>query len=257
MSHFDLSGRLALVTGASRGIGRGIAAGLAAAGASVIFVARSEPDLQVAQTETRAALSSAAAIHYSVCDLTNVAGLAAWYQQIIQQFGTPDILVNAAGTTRRGMALEQSLADFEYLQTLNVTSVYELSRLFAQQLVRQEMPGRVINIASLMSFASRPGTAAYTASKGAVAQLTKALALEWGPLGILVNAIAPGYIATPLTAALVEDEKFTAWVKQRCPLQRWGTPEDLAGPAVFLASEAARFVNGQVLAVDGGWLAGL
>lgn len=259
MSHeFQLDNQLAIVTGASRGIGRGIARGLLQAGARVILVSREQPTLETTRTELLAELSlPTERIVAAALDVAQVERIVPWYDAVVEAHGPADILVNAAGTTRRGFAVEQPLADFEYLQRLNVTATYELSRAVARALIAAKRPGRIVNIASLMSFASRPGTAAYTASKGAVAQLTKALAIEWAPHGILVNAIAPGYISTPLTAGLVADEKFSQWVAQRCPLQRWGEPSDLAGPAVFLASPAARFVTGQVLAVDGGWLANL
>jgi len=259
-SPFDLSGKLALITGASRGIGAGIARGLAHAGANVILVARGEAELEAVAAALRLELSARAEFHNvwtSICDIGELARLPGWYAEQLSQYGTPQILINAAGTTRRGMALEQPLTDFEYLQRVNVTATYELARLFARELVAKNLPGKVVNIASLMTFASRPGTAAYTASKGAVGQLTKALAIEWAKHRIQVNAIAPGYIATSLTQPLVADPQFTAWVEQRCPTGRWGTPDDLAGPAVFLSSAASDFVTGQILAVDGGWLAGL
>jgi len=255
---FQLDNRLAIVTGASRGIGRGIARGLLQAGARVILVSRDEKSLGQTRQELLNELGIASEqIIAAALNVAEVERIVPWYAEIQARHGAADILVNAAGTTRRGFAVEQPLADFEYLQRLNVTATYELSRAVARSLIAAKRPGRIVNIASLMSFASRPGTAAYTASKGAVAQLTKALAIEWAPHNILVNAIAPGYISTPLTAGLVADEKFSQWVTQRCPLQRWGEPADLAGPAVFLASPAARFVTGQVLAVDGGWLANL
>ena len=255
---FQLDNQLALVTGASRGIGRGIARGLLQAGARVVLVSRDGAALEQARSELLTELTLAPErIVVAPLDVAEVEKIVPWYEQLVATHGAADILINAAGTTRRGFALEQALADFEYLQRLNVTATYELARAVARKLIAVKKPGRIVNIASLMSFASRPGTAAYTASKGAVAQLTKALAIEWAPHGILVNAIAPGYISTPLTEGLVADPKFTQWVTSRCPMQRWGEPADLAGPAVFLSSPAARFVTGQVLPVDGGWLANL
>jgi gluconate 5-dehydrogenase len=169
--------------------------------------------------------------------------------------GTPDILVNSAGIQRRGVAIDLSLDDWNIVMTLNATAVFELSRTFARHLISESRSGRIINIASLMTAAARPGTSPYTASKGAVGQLTKALAVEWAQYGILVNAIAPGYIDTDLNKALISDPTFDEWVKSRCPLGRWGTPEDIAWPVVFLASPAANFMTGQVIFVDGGWLA--
>ena len=138
---------------------------------------------------------------------------------------------------------------------LNATAIFELSRAFARNLIKLGRKGKVVNIASLMTGAARPGTSAYTASKGAVGQLTKALAVDWAPHGIMVNAIAPGYVDTELNEALLSDAAFDAWVKKRCPLGRWGTPEDIAWPIVFFASPASDFITGQVLFVDGGWLA--
>jgi gluconate 5-dehydrogenase len=138
---------------------------------------------------------------------------------------------------------------------INVSAVFAMSQAFARRLIADAKPGKIINIASLMTSATRPGTAAYTASKGGVGQLTKALAIDWAPKGILVNAIAPGFIRTDLTGPLWADTTFDEWVKKRTPLARWGTPEDIALPAVFLASSASDFMTGQVVYVDGGWLA--
>jgi gluconate 5-dehydrogenase len=148
-----------------------------------------------------------------------------------------------------------SLEDFDDVVRLNLTAVFALSQAFARERIASDRPGKIINIGSLMCAATRPGTSAYTASKGGILQLTKSLAVDWAPYRILVNAIGPGYIQTPLTAPLAADTDFDQWVKNRCPLGRWGTPNDLAGAAVFLASAASDFVTGQMLYVDGGWLA--
>lgn len=251
MNPFSLDGRTALVTGGSRGIGLGVARALASSGARIILVARHlEPDTpgirELAATASNLALAP--------FDLALAEAIRPWFQDLCSHYGTPDILVNAAGMTIRGEATDFSLQDWQQVLQLNATAVFEISRCFARNLIAKGLPGRIINIASLMTIAARRGIAAYTASKGAVGQLTKALAVEWAPHGILVNAIAPGYIATGLTQELIQNPDFDHWVQQRCPMGRWGTPDDIAWPAVFLASQAAGFITGQILIVDGGWL---
>jgi gluconate 5-dehydrogenase len=252
MNLFLLEGELALVTGATRGIGLGAAKALAQSGADLILVGRNRPELERAATDLRALTK---VVHVAPYDLSQTSGIAAWYEEVCSLAGTPEILVNSAGISRRGPAVDLTLDDWNEVMTLNATAIFELSRTFARRLINEGKQGRVINIASLMTAAARPGTSPYTASKGAVGQLTKVLAVEWARYGILVNAIAPGYIDTDLNKALVADEAFDTWVKGRCPLGRWGTPEDIAWPIVFLASPAAKFVTGQVIFVDGGWLA--
>lgn len=252
MNPFTVAGKLALVTGATRGIGLGAARALAQSGADVILVGRDQAGLERAAEDLRRYQGQ---VHVAPFDLLQTSGIATWLEELCSKLGTPDILVNSAGISRRGAAVDLTLEEWNEVMTLNATAIFELSRAFARILIRAGRGGRVINIASLMTAAARPGTSPYTASKGAVGQLTKVLAVEWATHGILVNAIAPGYIDTDLNKALVADPTFDAWVKGRCPLGRWGTPEDIAWPIVFLASPAAGFLTGQVIFIDGGWLA--
>ncbi len=194
-------------------------------------------------------------IHIAPYDLRRTDGIDAWFTETVERCDRPDILVNAAGITRRAPAEQLSLADWEDTLAVNLTAAFALSQAFARACIAAQVRGKIINVASLMTAAARRTTAAYTASKGGIGQLTKALAVDWADQGILVNAIAPGYIATSLTEPLVQDPEFDGWVKRRCPLGRWGTPDDIAWPAVFLASAAADFITGQILYVDGGWMA--
>lgn len=251
---FRLDGKRALVTGAGRGIGAGLARGLAEAGADLVLVARTEADLR----ETAAGLADTGRkIDIFPCDLLKTREIGGKFAQMISQFGPIEILVNNAGMSRRGPAVDLASDDWQTVLDLNVTAMFELSRAFAKERIARGGGGKVVNIGSLMCSATRPNVSAYTASKGAVLLLTKSLAVEWAEHRILVNAIGPGYIETPLTQPLVDDPKFTAWVKESCPLARWGKPSDLAGPVVFLASPASDFVTGQIMYVDGGWLSRL
>ncbi|HPM80617.1 MAG TPA: glucose 1-dehydrogenase [Candidatus Anammoximicrobium sp.] len=252
MNVFRLDGKLAMVTGAGRGIGLGIAQAMAEAGADLILVARSREELENAAAGLR---QTGRQVHVAPLDLRATEQISPWYDQVVQERGCPNILVNAAGITRRAPAEDITPADWNETLALNLTAVFALSQAFARHCIAAHAKGRIINIASLMTAAARKTTAAYTASKGGVGQLTKALAVDWADKGILVNAVAPGFIATSLTEPLWKDAEFDAWVKQRCPLGRWGDPADIAWPAVFLASPAADFITGQILFVDGGWMA--
>jgi gluconate 5-dehydrogenase len=248
---FGLQGKRALVTGASKGIGLGIARALAESGADIILVARDADQLSGAAAALK---DTGRKVDCAPFDLSKSESIQGWYETIVSKFGAPEILVNNAGMTKRVPAEEFALEDWDNILNLNLKSVFALSQSFARERIASGKKGKIINIASLMTAASRPGTSAYTASKGGVGQLTKALAVDWAQKGILVNAVAPGYIETPLTKPLVDDETFDAWVKKRCPLGRWGTPADLGGPVAFLASSAADFITGQTLYVDGGWM---
>jgi gluconate 5-dehydrogenase len=252
MKVFRLDGRLAMVTGASKGIGLGISTAMAEAGADLILVARNESELEAAAAKLR---SSGRSVGVAPFDLHQTAGIPAWYDGVVNRCGRPDTLVNAAGVMHRALAHELTLEVWQDTLAVNLTAVFVLSQAFARVCIACGQKGRIINIASLMTVASRRTTAAYTASKGGIGQLTKALAVDWAEYGIHVNAIAPGYIATKLTEPLWRDPEFDAWVTKRCPLGRWGTPEDIAWPAVFLASPAADYITGQIVFVDGGWLA--
>lgn len=252
MNEFRLDGKLALITGGSKGIGLGIARAMTGAGADVLLAARQPDELESAAAELRACGRKAAGCPI---DLRQTAQIAPWFDGVVEQYGRPDILVNAAAVQRRAPAETLSMEDWDDTMAINLTAVFLLCQAFARKCIAAGAPGNIINIASLMTAAARRTTAAYTASKGGIGQLTKALAVDWADKGIHVNAIAPGYITTKLTEPLWKNPEFDAWVKQRTPLGRWGTPEDIALPALFLASRAADFITGQVIYVDGGWLA--
>jgi 2-deoxy-D-gluconate 3-dehydrogenase len=246
---FDLSGRVAVVTGANTGIGQGLAIALAEAGADVALVGRSPAD-ETAE-RVRAAGRRAAIIG---ADLSTIAPVQEVVDRTIGELGGLDILVNNAGIIRRGDALEFSEEDWDAVIDTNLKSVFFLCQAAARHMVTKGR-GKIINIASMLSFQGGIRVPSYTASKSGVAGLTKLLANEWAPKGINVNAIAPGYVATNNTAALQADELRNRQILDRIPAGRWGKPSDLAGAVVFLASDASDYVQGHILAVDGGWLA--
>ncbi|WP_328995695.1 SDR family oxidoreductase [Kribbella sp. NBC_01245] len=246
---FSLLGRTALVTGARRGIGAAIAAGLAEAGADLVLMARDD-----ALEDTLAAIKAhgqdATVVTADFADPAEVESVCT----ALAKSRPIDILVNNAGTIRRGPAATTSAADWQHVLDVNLNSTWAVTRPIGAAMLERGA-GKIITIASLLSFQGGITVPAYTASKHAVAGLTKALANEWGPCGIQVNAIAPGYIATDNTTELRADAEREAGIRDRIPAGRWGTPEDLVGAAVFLASSASDYVNGHILAVDGGWLA--
>jgi gluconate 5-dehydrogenase len=249
---FDLTGKTALVTGGNGGIGLGMARGLAGAGAAVAIMARDREKNASALQVLQALQPDCQSF---IFDLAQTADIRAAYDRVSTAMGGIDILVNNAGTQCRGRADRIDLDDFEYLVKINVTAVYALAQCFARERMAKGLGGSIIMTASLMSEASRRDNSAYTATKGAIRQLVRALAVDWAPFDIRVNGIGPGYVRTELTRALWEDEDFDQWVEARTPMGRWARPDDYRGAAVFLASKAAAFVTGQILYVDGGWLA--
>ena len=245
---FDLSGKIALVTGANTGIGQAIAVALAGAGADVALAGRSRADEtadRVRALGRRAALIDA--------DLSTIAPVQDVVDQTVAALGGLDILVNNAGIIRRADAVDFSEADWDAVIDTNLKSLFFLCQAAGRHMIAKGA-GKIVNIASLLSFQGGIRVPSYTAAKSGVAGLTKALANEWAGKGVNVNAIAPGYIATNNTAALQADETRNRQILERIPAGRWGDPRDIAGAAVFLASPASDYVNGHVLAVDGGWL---
>ena len=243
---FDLSGRRALVTGGGGGIGLGITEALAGAGARVAVLGRSDA------ADEAAALVGGTAVR---ADLSDRDALRRGFEAAVESLSGLDILVTSHGTLHAGPALETSLEDWDATIEVNLTSVFVLCRL-AGALMVQRGAGKIITIASMLSFQGGFRAAAYSASKGGVAQLTKALANEWAPHGVNVNAIAPGYVRTPLNSHIWRDDpERSEAILARLPAGRWGEPADLAGAVVFLASGASDYVHGIVLPVDGGWLA--
>lgn len=249
LSLFDLTGRTALITGASQGIGFALAQGLAAAGARVILNGRDAKKLAAA-----AALIPAATI--LPFDVTDHAAVRTAIDGIEQGGTSIDILINNAGIQHRAPLDEFPPDAFERLMQTNIASVFHVGQAAARHMIARGR-GRIVNIASVQSALARPGIAPYTATKGAVANLTKGMATDWARHGLTCNAIAPGYFETPLNAALVADPAFTAWLENRTPARRWGRVEELQGACIFLASDAASFVNGHILYVDGGMTASL
>ncbi|WP_310098352.1 2-dehydro-3-deoxy-D-gluconate 5-dehydrogenase KduD [Sphingomonas sp. BE138] len=250
MNHpFDLTGRVAIVTGANTGIGQAIAVALAQAGADVACVGRTAAEETAAQI--RALGRRAALIH---ADLSTIEPVERVVAEAIDALGRLDILVNNAGIIRRADAVDFTEADWDAVIDTNLKSVFFLSKAAGRHMIAAG-GGRIINIASMLTFQGGIRVPSYTASKSGVGGLTKLLANEWARHGVTVNAIAPGYIATSNTAALQADKDRNRAIIERIPAGRWGRPADLGGAAVFLASDAAGYVQGHVLAVDGGWLA--
>jgi gluconate 5-dehydrogenase len=247
---FDLSGKRALVTGSSQGIGFSLARGLAAAGAAVVLNGRDQAKLDRAVAELSAQGMQAVGHPF---DVTEPVGVEAAIAEI-EASGPVDILVNNAGIQRRMPLEEFPVETWRELMRTNLDAVFYVGQAVARRMIPRRR-GKIINIASLMSEASRYSIAPYTASKGAVKNLTKGMCTDWARHNIQINGIGPGYFETPLNRALVENPKFNAWLEERTPAGRWGKVEELQGACIFLASSASDFVNGQIIYVDGGVLA--
>lgn len=245
---FRLDGQRALITGSSGGIGLALARALGRAGASVVLNGRDATKLGTAQQALQA---EGLQVQTAAFDVTDSAAVRFGVAHIEQTLGAIDILVNNAGMQIRNPLHEFADDDWHRLMRTNLDSVFYVSKAVAAGMIARGR-GKIINICSVQSELGRPGIAPYTASKGAIKMLTKGMAIDWGPLGLNVNGLGPGYFKTELTAKLVDDASFTAWLVGRTPSRRWGEVEELGGAAVFLASEASRFVNGHILYVDGG-----
>lgn len=253
MQLFDLSGRAALVTGSSMGIGFALARGLAQAGAKLVLNARNAARLEEAAETLRAEGAEVSTLPFDVTDAEAVRAAVDGYEKA---HGAIDILINNAGMQHRSPLEDFPTDAFETLMRTNVSSVFYVGQAVARHMIGRG-EGKIINIASVQTALARPGIAPYTATKGAVANLTKGMATDWARHGLNCNAIAPGYFDTPLNAALVADVEFSAWLEKRTPAGRWGNVEELVGACVFLSSNAASFVNGHTLFVDGGITASL
>jgi 2-deoxy-D-gluconate 3-dehydrogenase len=250
LSHFKLDGRVAIVTGCNTGLGQGMALALAQAGADIVGVNVSSPD--DTKTQVEALGRRFMDLRANLSDISCIAGLVS---EATQLTGSVNILVNNAGIIRREDAINFTEKDWDDVMDLNLKSGFFFSQAVARQFMTQGTGGKIINVASMLSYQGGVRVPSYTASKSGVMGMTRALANEWAKHNINVNAIAPGYMATDNTTALRADEARNAAILERIPAGRWGVPADMAGPVVFLASEASNYVNGYTVAVDGGWLA--
>jgi gluconate 5-dehydrogenase len=249
---FDLSGRTALVTGSSGGLGLVMAGGLAEAGAAVVLNGRDAAKLEAAK---EGFIEAGYTVSVSAFDVADEAAVLAGFAAFDEAGIDIDILVNNAGIQFRKPMIDLAVADWRRVLETNLTSAFVMGREAARRMIARGKGGKIINIGSLTSEVARATVAPYTAAKGGIKLLTRSMAAEWAKYDIQSNAIGPGYIITEMNKALIEDKAFDAWVRGRTPSARWGTPEDLIGAAVFLASPASDFVNGQILYVDGGMLA--
>ena len=248
---FDLTGRTALITGAGRGLGLVYAEGLAAAGAAVVINDLHEANLTEAISVLRAKNYQARALAF---DVTDEEAVAAAFAALDREGVEVDILINNAGIQFRKPLVDLELKDWQRVIDTNLTSAFIVGKQAAIRMIARGRGGKIINIGSVNSQAARPTIAPYTTAKGGLVMLSRSMAAEWAQHGIQVNTLAPGYILTEMTQRLADDPEFDAWVKSSNPARRWGKPEDLIGTAVYLASSASNYVNGQVIFVDGGWL---
>ncbi len=251
MGLFDLSGRTALVTGSSRGLGRAMAEGLAQAGAAIVLNGSDGGRLTKAADEMRAAGFT---VHEACFDVTDEAAIKAAFATLDEAGIAVDILVNNAGIQFRKPMIELDTADWRRVIETNLTSAFVIGREAARRMIPRGR-GKIVNIGSLTSALARATVAPYTVAKGGIKMLTQAMAAEWAGNGLQANAIGPGYMLTDMNEALVNNPEFDAWVKGRTPAKRWGRPDELIGTAVYLASDASNYVNGQIIYVDGGMLA--
>ncbi|MFN3525978.1 MAG: SDR family oxidoreductase [Paracoccus sp. (in: a-proteobacteria)] len=250
LSLFDLTGRTALITGSSRGLGRAFAEGLAAAGARVILNGQDATRLEAAASEMRAEGHDVLTLPFDVAD---EGAIVAAFDKLDAEGIEVDILMNNAGIQFRRPMLELDTADWRRVIEINLTSAFIIGREAAKRMAPRGR-GKIINIGSLTSELARATVAPYTVAKGGIKMLTKAMAAEWGEKGIQANAIGPGYMVTDMNKALLENADFDAWVKARTPMRRWGLPEELAGTAIYLASDASNYVSGQIIYADGGMI---
>ncbi|MEE2657694.1 MAG: glucose 1-dehydrogenase [Candidatus Latescibacterota bacterium] len=253
VDRMNLKGKVAIVTGAGRGIGRGVAKAFAEAGSDLALVSRTQEQVEEAAEEARELGVKAVAI---TADVGNTDDIERIVSMTVQELGRVDVLVNNAGINFRAPTVEFPIEQFDKIIRVNLRGVWYLTQQAARQMISQGDGGRVINTTSLASHMGVPGLSAYAASKGGVGMIIKVMAVEWAEHGITVNGVSPGYIATPLTQPLRDDQERNDWIISRIPMRRWGTPEDMCGIYVFLASDAAGYITGQLCPVDGGWLAG-
>ncbi|MET0978572.1 MAG: SDR family oxidoreductase [Paeniglutamicibacter terrestris] len=247
---FDLTGRIALVTGSSRGIGKELAKALADAGATLVLHGRNSETLAVTTAEFQKNFGTERIFSYAF-DVTDEAAVAANIATIEAEVGPLRILVNNAGIQHREPMLELALSDWQRVLDTNLTSAFLVGREAAKGMLKRG-EGKIINICSVQTDLARPTISAYTAAKGGLRNLTRAMTAEWAGSGLQINGIAPGYIHTEMTQNLVDDEKFNSWILGRTPAGRWGSVEDLAGPAIWLASDGSNYINGQTIFIDGG-----
>lgn len=250
LDDFSLSGQIAVITGGNRGLGQGMAIALAEAGADIVSLQTTENCNETKEIVAKLGRKC----HGVACDLGKLEDASQLVEDIEKQVGQVNILVNNAGIQRRYPAEKFPLAEWDLVMQIQLRSVFVLCQAFGSKMLQRKY-GKIINLASMASFSGGFTVPAYAAAKGGIAQLTKALANEWASCGVNVNAIAPGYMATEMNTALINDPVRTPQILARIPAQRWGQPEDMGGMAVFLASRASAYVHGAVFCVDGGWMA--